>query len=190
MSLKTHIRHLMFGVAAGAAACLFTSASGLAAGAFTITSPAFEDNAILAKKFGAKGGPRNCDGENISPPLQWSNAPEGTRSFAIITNDMTGRYGTGVVHWVAYGIPASTTSLPEGATSGFVGGKNTIGTTSYFGPCPDVGDNPHHYEFIILALTIEPGEIPPGLDFAGLMQAIGKNSKAATSIIGRYARAK
>lgn len=190
MNLKKHIRHLALGAALGSLACMLTITGSLAAGGFTITSPAFEDNGVLAKKFGAKGGSRNCDGENVSPPLQWSNAPEGTKSFAIILNDATGRYGTGVVHWVAYGIPAATTSLAEGAASGFVGGKNTLGMTSYFGPCPDVGDKPHHYEFMIMALTVEPGELPPGLDFAGFLQAIGKNSKAATSIIGRYAREK
>lgn len=190
MNLKKYIQYFTLGAALVSTAWILTVVDSIAADAFTISSPAFEDNGILANKFGAKGGPRNCDGENISPPLRWSNAPAGTKSFAIIINDATARYGAGVVHWVAYGIPASTTALAEGATSGFVGGKNTLGMTGYFGPCPDVGDNPHHYEFLILALAIEPGELPAGLDFAGLLQAIGKNSKGATSIIGRYARAK
>jgi len=190
MNSKKYIQRTLFGVALASATCLVSITSGFAADAFKISSPAFEDNGLLAKKFAAKGGPRNCDGDNISPPLQWSNAPEGTKSFAIIVNDASGRYGLGVVHWIAYGIPASVTSLAEGAASGFIGGKNTLGMNAYFGPCPDVGDNPHHYEFLILALATEPGEIPAGLDLAGLMQAIGKNSKGATSIVGRYARAK
>lgn len=171
-----------------------TGAKAKAAGAFTISSPAFQDNAMLDKKFGAKGGPRKCDGENISPPLSWSNAPEGTKSFAIIANDISGRHGLGVVHWVAYDLPGSMTALAEGAASGeltgFVGGKNTLGMTKYFGPCPDVGDEPHHYEFMIVALSVEPGKLPAGLDFPGLLAAFKDHALAATSIIGRYERAK
>ena len=162
------------------------------AAAFTITSPSFADNEIIPKKHAAKGGPRKCDGENISPALQWSNAPAGTKSFAIVVTDAVGGHGLGIVHWVGYGIPASTTSLAEGAVSkpskAYVGGKNVIKKGFYFGPCPDVGDNPHHYEFKIIALDLAPDALAPGLDLAGLFKAIKGHNLSATSIVGRYAR--
>ena len=76
----------------------------------TLTSPAFQDNGTLATKNAGndKSNP-NCVGENISPPLEWRNPPAGTKSFALILFDPEGRAGLGVVHWVAYGIPASVT---------------------------------------------------------------------------------
>lgn len=165
-----------------------------AAEGFSITSPAFKDNDLMDRKFAAKGGPRKCDGENISPPLQWSNAPAGTKSFAIVIHDAVGGHGLGIDHWVAYGIPASTTSFAEGAVSkppqdgNYVGGKNRIDRPFYFGPCPDVGDLPHHYEFIIIATSLEPGALAPGLDKAGLIKATEGHRLGATSMIGRYGR--
>ena len=112
-----------------------------AAEPFTITSPAFADNGqLVLKNGGAMKENPNCRGENVSPPLAWSNVPEGTKSFILFMWDPEGRFGTGVSHWVAYGIPANITSLAEGEASKetprIVGGKNTSGTTVYFGPCP------------------------------------------------------
>lgn len=159
---------------------------------FKITSSSFSDNAIMARKHAAKGGPRKCDGQNISPALQWSNAPKGTKSYAIVVTDAVGGHGLGIVHWVAYGIPASTTSFAEGAVNkpskAYVGGKNRIKKGFYFGPCPGVGDDPHHYEFMIIALDLDPAALPPGLDRPSLFKAIKGHNLMATSIVGRYAR--
>ena len=181
---------------AGALALVFTfglpGASVSQAAAFTITSSSFSDGGMIPTKHAAKGGPRKCDGENVSPALQWSNAPAGTKSFAIVVTDAVGGHGLGIVHWVAYGIPASTTSFAEGAVSmpskDYVGGMNVIKKGFYFGPCPDVGDNPHHYEFTIIALDLAPDALAPGLDLAGLLKAIKGHNLTATSIVGRYAR--
>ena len=166
--------------------------TGYSAGGFTITSPSFSDNEILSSKYAAKGGPRKCDGENISPALQWAGFPKETRSFAILVTDATGGHGLGITHWVGYGIPVSKTSLAEGEVSKesdtYVGGKNVIGKGFYFGPCPGVGDDPHHYEFLVIALDLEPDALPPGLDKAGLLAAIKDHNLHATSIVGRYAR--
>lgn len=162
------------------------------AAAFTIKSSSFSENELIPKKHAAKGGPRKCDGENISPALEWSNAPSGTKSFAIVVTDAVGGHGLGIVHWVGYGIPASTTSFAEGALSkpskDYVGGLNVIKKGFYFGPCPDVGDNPHYYEFTIIALDLAPDALAPGLDLASLLKAIKGHNLSATSIIGRYAR--
>lgn len=163
------------------------------AAAFTITSSSFGDNDLIPRKHAAKGGPRKCDGQNISPALQWSNAPKGAKSYAILVTDAVGGHGTGIVHWIAYGIPASTTSLAEGVASSkgskaYVGGTNRIKKPFYFGPCPDVGDNPHHYEFTIIALDLEPGALAPGLTKPEFFKAIKGRNLSATSMVGRYAR--
>src|SRR5476651_1364818 len=85
---------------------------------FALSAPAFGDGAMLPKKFaGANPTNKNCDGENISPALSWSNAPANTKSFAIVFQDTTGRAPLGVIHWLAYDIPASKTGLKEGEAS-------------------------------------------------------------------------
>ncbi len=92
---------------------------------------------------------KNCIGENVSPPLRWSGAPEKTKSYMIMLFDPAGRVPLGVVHWLAYDIPASKTSLKEGEASKpsteFKGGKNITGGMTYFGPCPPAGVKPHPY---------------------------------------------
>ena len=105
----------------GAVALAFTwcgSTSANAQGAFTITSSSFKDGERLPTKMAGnnKQNP-NCVGENVSPALSWSNPPAGTKSYALIMFDPEGRLGQGVVHWVAYGIPASVTGFAEGETS-------------------------------------------------------------------------
>jgi len=169
-------------------------AVAFASGAFGVTSPSFGDNEIMSKKHGAKGGPRNCDGENVSPALEWSGAHENTKSFAIIVHDSVGAHGLGVTHWVGYGIPGSDTALDEGELSkpaengNYVGGINRIKKPTYFGPCPDVGDLPHHYEFTLIATDLEPDALAPGMTREELLAALADHALGATSLIGRYAR--
>lgn len=163
--------------------------TALAAGGFSLTSPSFNDNDIMQRKYAAKGGPRNCDGENISPAFSWSNAPAETKNFAIVSHDEVGRYGQGVDHWVLYNIAGEVSAFAEGETpAGSTSGKNVTGRNGYLGPCPDIGDVPHHYEFMILALDIEAGDLPDGLSLNELMSAVDGRTLGATSLIGRYAR--
>ena len=115
-----------------------------AAEPFTLTSPAFKDGTPLQKKNSNNTpGNANCVGENVSPPLSWSNPPAGTKSFALTMVDPEGRGGTGVIHWIAYGIPASVTGFAEGEASKpsdkYVGGKGTAGASTYMGPCTPPG---------------------------------------------------
>jgi Raf kinase inhibitor-like YbhB/YbcL family protein len=138
---------------AGASAWTLVAAGSLAQAAdpFKLISSTLEDNAPLAvKNAGNNKQNPNCVGENVSPPLAWSNPPAGTTSYALIMYDPEGRGGLGVVHWVAYGIPASVTGFAEGEVSGpsdkYVGGKSTPGLAHYFGPCTPPGDW-HHYTF-------------------------------------------
>ena len=156
--------------------------------AFRLTSPDMADNSKLpAKAAGNLAKNPNCTGQNVSPALAWSNAPEKTRSFAIIWDDQAGRAGLGVSHAVIYGIPAKTTSFAEGALGGapsggnFVAGKNTLGM-HWLGPCSPRGNAPQHYVMTIIATTLEPGELQPGLTKAEVLKALegGKALRAAS----------
>jgi Raf kinase inhibitor-like YbhB/YbcL family protein len=161
---STHVlRHLL----AASALTLAFAASAAAADPFTVTSTTFKDGQMMPRKV-ANTNPQNpnCVGENVSPQLSWSNAPEGTKSFALLMEDPEGRGGAGVHHWVAYGIPASVTSFAEGEVSKpsekYVGGKSTQGVGNYSGPCTPPG-TPHHYTFVVIATDLDAKELPPGL---------------------------
>ena len=163
MSSTHFLRHLL----AASALTLAFAASAAAADPFMVTSTTFKDGQLMPRKV-ANTNPQNpnCVGENVSPQLSWSNAPEGTKSFALLMEDPEGRGGAGVHHWVAYGIPASVTSFAEGEVSKpsekYVGGKSTQGVGNYSGPCTPPG-TPHHYTFVVIATDLEPKELPPGL---------------------------
>jgi Raf kinase inhibitor-like YbhB/YbcL family protein len=137
-------------------------------------------------------GPGDCGGKNISPALAWSGASPKTASFAITIWDQDGQAGQGVSHWVAYGIPASTTSIPAGfgsaPSSAYVGGTNTRKQTTYLGPCPPLGDTPHHYVITVYALDLAPTALPPGLTREAFFPAIAGHVVGVTSYVGLYSR--
>src|SRR5260221_11279193 len=137
-------RSLIAGLLGGGLAVCSIGGTAAKAADFTLTSPAFEDNGTLAvKNAGNDKQNPNCVGENVSPPLAWANPPEGTKSYALVMVDPEGRAGLGVVHWVAYGIPADVTSFAEGEVTKpsekYVGGKSTLKLPTYFGPCTPPG---------------------------------------------------
>lgn len=161
---------------------------------FTLSSPAFGDNGVLPLKYagGALCG-KDSRGGNISPPLAWSNPPPGAKSFAVIMIDPDGRRGLGSVHWVAYGIPASRTSLKEGEGSptsagDIVDGKNSRGTLGYAGPCGPPADAPHHYVIDLIALDMPPDALMSGLGRDELLMAIAGHSLGPASLVVRYHR--
>ena len=170
------------------AACASTKEPAVPPTAFRLTSPGIPDNAMMQpKNAGNFAKNPNCTGQNVSPPLAWSNVPEKTRSFAIIWDDQAGRAGLGVSHAVIYGIPATVTSFPEGALGGapaagqFVPGKNTLGM-HWLGPCSPKGNAPQHYVMTIIATDVEPNALQPGLTKAELLNALegGKALRAAS----------
>ena len=120
-----------------------------------LTSPAFAANGSIPAKY-------TCEGADVSPPLEWSGAPSGAKSFALIVDDPDApdpaKPQRVYVHWVIYNIPASTTKLPENAAksglpSEAVQGSNDFGKQSYGGPCPPIGR--HRYFFKLYALDTE-----------------------------------
>jgi Raf kinase inhibitor-like YbhB/YbcL family protein len=169
------------------------NAAQAASSHFTLSSPAFKDDALLPLKYagGIQCG-SDSRGGNISPPLAWSNPPKGTKSFALLMIDPDGRRGIGSVHWVAYDIPATRMGLKEGegaATSKeFTGGENSRGSTNYAGPCGPPVDAPHHYVIDLIALDLAPGSLQPGLDRDQLLKMIDGHSLGPASLVVRYRR--
>jgi hypothetical protein len=183
---------MMAGLMATAVAAFATghAENAMAAEVFTLTSTTFSDGALMPKKM-SNSLPTNpnCVGENVSPQLSWSGAPEGTKSFALTMVDPEGRLGLGVYHWVAYGIPANVTSLAEGEASKpsekYVPGKSTQGVGVYSGPCTPPG-SPHHYTFVAIATDLEPSDLPPGLTLPELWVRLTGHAKAAAGLVGLF----
>ncbi|MDN4627228.1 YbhB/YbcL family Raf kinase inhibitor-like protein [Erwinia sp. DT-104] len=172
------------------AALLLTAASASAAPVFTLSSPDFNDNALMAKKFaGAAKGNASCTGENISPALSWNNPPEGTKSFALVVTDPVGAKGLGVDHLVAYNIPFQRTSFAQGELTsgkGYTGGKNSPGTLRYHGPCPPVGSGEHHYNFTLIATDLPANGLEQGLTREALFGRLKGHTLGAAGLIGRF----
>lgn len=182
---------LLPALAALLTACASPSSAPPAATGFTLTSPGRVDNAMLSQANAGKNPANpNCRGENITPALSWVRAPAGTRSFAIVMDDQAGRAGLGVNHWVVYGIAPSVTGLAEGEasvpSSKLVAGKNTLGM-AYLGPCPPRGNAPQHYVYTLIATSLAPDALPPGLNKAELMEALKGKALGAASLVLRYA---
>ncbi|POH33592.1 kinase inhibitor [Sinorhizobium americanum] len=146
---------------------------------FTLSSPDIAPGSKIGDKFVLNGF--GCKGKNISPALQWNNAPAGTKSFVLQLYDPDAPTGSGFWHWTVYNIPATVTQLAEGAgnapanlPSGAYGGGNDYQDTgatgvngNYGGPCPPVGDKPHHYQFSLYALAVEDIDAAAGVPKTG-----------------------
>ena len=163
-----------------------------AAEVFTLTSPAIQDNGTLATINACSDRQRspNCVGENISPPLAWSNPPEGTKSFALLLFDPEGRAPAGVSHMVVYGIPADVKGFAEGELSKpsekFVGGKNLMGTGMYFGPGTPPNTDWHHYTWTIVATDLDSKALQPGMTREELAAALKDHVKGSAGLVTRF----
>ncbi|WP_375479899.1 YbhB/YbcL family Raf kinase inhibitor-like protein [uncultured Jatrophihabitans sp.] len=104
-------------------------------------------------------------GDDVSPQLSWSGAPEGTQSYAVTVYDPDAPTASGFWHWAAFNIPASVTELPSGASGagmpdGAVELKNDGGTVGYIGAAPPPGHGTHHYHVVVHAVDVPSLEIP------------------------------
>jgi Raf kinase inhibitor-like YbhB/YbcL family protein len=181
----------MIGVAAGV---LFAS-TALAAGPFALRSAEVKHKGVIAEAQVFNGF--GCKGANVSPSLAWSNAPAGTKSFAITVYDPDAPTGSGWWHWVMFNIPAGVGSLPAGAGDpgsgkappGAVQSRTDFGKPGYGGPCPPQGDRPHRYIFTVHALKVDKLE---GADENASAAMIGflinANRIAKASIQATYGR--
>ena len=149
-----------------------------------ITSTAFSEGQPIPAKY-------SCEGRDISPPLQWTNAPANTKSFALIMDDPDAPVGTWV-HWVLYDLPANTTGLPENAaktqtiSNGAKQGMNTWPRLGYGGPCPPPG-KPHRYFFKLYALDVML-DLKPGLTKKDLLKAMEGHVLTEGQLMGTYQR--
>lgn len=149
-----------------------------------VSSSAFQYGGTIPVKY-------TCDGPDLSPPLQWSAPPKGTQSLALICDDPDAPIGTWV-HWVLYGLPPETTSLPEAVPKhkivlgGARQGINDFRQIGYGGPCPPPGA-PHRYFFKVYALDI-PLDLEPGLTKQKLLDAMKGHILAEGELMGKYKR--
>jgi Raf kinase inhibitor-like YbhB/YbcL family protein len=153
--------------------------------AFAITSPAFADGANIPVKY-------TCHGQNVSPPLDWSQGPVGTASFALIMDDPDAAY----THWVIFNLPPDAHGLSEavpkddklasGALQGKIGSGGIGYPIGYFGPCPPKG-SPHHYRFTLYALD-KSLDLAAGTSKDQVLQAMQGHILAESMLIGLYQR--
>jgi Raf kinase inhibitor-like YbhB/YbcL family protein len=171
---------------------LFAAPITRAEGVLTLTSPAIQDNGTLATKNACSDKQRspNCVGENISPPLSWSNPPDGTKSFALLLFDPEGRAPAGVSHMVVYGIPANVKGFAEGELSKpsdkFVGGKSTMNLGTYTGPGTPPNTDWHHYTWTIIATDLDPKALQPGMTRDELAKALDGHVKGSAGLVTRF----
>jgi Raf kinase inhibitor-like YbhB/YbcL family protein len=152
----------------------FSTTATLAHG-FHLTSPAFAAGGAIPAAY-------TCDGTDVSPPLQITGIPPGTRELVLVMRDpdSPGAF----VHWALAGIPPTTTSLPSGGVPGLVApGRNSFGTLGYRGPCPPHGASPHHYVLTVSALSA-----PSGLRAGFSADQLSSAATGISTLIGTYAR--
>jgi Raf kinase inhibitor-like YbhB/YbcL family protein len=149
-----------------------TDAGGRTGGGFTLASSAFGDGGAIPVEF-------TCNGDDTSPPLEWSGASQMAIGYALIMEDLD---ADGFVHWVVFDIPGDTTSLAAGDDGGGTVGTNQLGTQRYLGPCPPSGD--HEYQFTLYSL-FEPLDLGPEATAEDVANAAEGAPSAQLS--GRYA---
>ena len=145
---------------------------------FTLSSPDLASGRFEAK-FTLNGF--GCSGSNVSPSLQWSNIPAGTKSLALQVHDPDAPTGSGLWHWAVYNIPPTATGLPQGAgssasalpapafggTTDFLDTGVTGSNGNYGGPCPAAGDKPHRYVFTLYAVAVDDVQAAAGIPKTG-----------------------
>ncbi len=151
---------------------------------FTLKSSAFDEGGSIPVKY-------TGDGEDVSPALEWSNAPEGTRAFALVCDDPDAPAGAWV-HWLIYAIPENPPMLPEAVppkrelANGARQGINDFRKLGYGGPAPPPGAA-HRYYFRLYALD-SALELAPGIRKANLMKAMEGHILGRAELMGRYKR--
>ncbi len=160
--------------------------------AFTLASHAIPHDGDTLPNSSVYHG-YNCTGDNISPDLEWSGAPKGTKSFVLTLFDPDAPEPGGWWHWTVFNIPASASGLKHNAgvakgalPAGAVQGKTNFGSSGYGGPCPPAG-SPHHYVFTLYALDLASVD---GADAStvgpDLLKLIEKHTLGKATLTGRY----
>jgi Raf kinase inhibitor-like YbhB/YbcL family protein len=150
-----------------------------------LSSIAFSDGSAIPRRF-------TCDGEDVSPPFEWSDAPAQTRSFVLLCDDPDAPAGTWH-HWAAYDIPAGQTALAAGAAKhaekqGFKQAINDFQRRGYGGPCPPHRHGPHHYHFRLFALSTDSLPVRKDSSCRDVEREARKHALAEAILVGVYER--
>jgi Raf kinase inhibitor-like YbhB/YbcL family protein len=145
----------------------------------SLTSDAFQNGQPIPVQY-------SCDGTNQAPALKWSDPPQGTKSFALVTDDPDAPSGT-FRHWGVYDIPASARSIGGGQKIGSEV-ANDFGKPGYGGPCPPKGHGPHHYHFKLFALDVDRLNLGPNAKAVEVENEATRHAIAQGELVGTYER--
>ncbi len=150
---------------------------------FSLKSSGFTGGGLIPRKY-------TCDGSNVSPPLEWSDVPAGTKSLVLVCYDPDAPGGT-FCHWAAYGIAPTMTGLgeiPAGVQDRrFHQAVNDFGKAGYGGPCPPRGHKPHAYHFRLSALR-DRLQAPPQVRCLQIMRLARPIEIGEAELVGYYGR--
>jgi Raf kinase inhibitor-like YbhB/YbcL family protein len=145
----------------------------------SLTSDAFRGGQPIPMQY-------TCDGANQTPTLRWSDPPAGTKSFALIIDDPDAPKGT-FRHWGVFDFPASARSIGGDKRVG-TEVANDKGSQGYTGPCPPLGDKPHHYHFRLFALDTDKLGVGQSAKIIDVENAARQHALAVGELIGTYQR--
>jgi len=155
---------------------------------FRLQSPAFSEGTPIPRRH-------TGDGEDLSPPLSWSEVPPAAQQLALIADDPDAPTKEPWVHWVIYHLPATRYELAEGiapvihaqVAPGVLQGKNSWNSVGYRGPAPPKGHGTHRYYFKLYALDTAL-RLPEGLDKTGLLKKMEGHIVSQAVLMGTYQR--
>jgi hypothetical protein len=165
------------------------SAKKESAMSFRLSSGAFAPLGAIPKRH-------TCDGEDLSPPLSWTGAPAGTKSFALVVDDPDAPDPAAPrmiwVHWVIYDLPVTATALPEGVATkdlphGTLEGLNDWHKPGWRGPCPPVGRHRYFHRLYALDIVLPDLHRPTR---AALEKAMAGHVLAKAELVGTYLSAR
>jgi len=149
-----------------------------------VSSTAFTNGSYIPKKY-------TCDGDNISPPISWSNIPSDAKSLVLLVVDPDAPFKP-FIHWILYNIPVDVRELPENIPKepivenyGYQG-VNDFGDIGYGGPCPPPGST-HRYIFRVYALNVVL-DVKPGASIDEIKRHMDGHIIAYGELIGLYGR--
>jgi Raf kinase inhibitor-like YbhB/YbcL family protein len=152
--------------------------------AMTLTSPSFEEAGEIPRRH-------TCQGEDVSPALEWTGIPAGAKTLALVVDDPDAPDPAAPkmtwVHWVVFDIPATASGLPEGAGAGLPAparaGNNDWGRTAWGGPCPPVGRHRYFFKLYALDASLPPDGVSTKAELERAMQG---HLLASAQLTGTY----
>ena len=172
----------------------FLAVHNAGAEGFSLSSPQIKAKGRVAAEqvFNSFG----CQGGNVSPALQWQDAPRDAKSFAVTLYDPDAPTGSGWWHWVIFNIPAHISGLEKNAGSleadrapaGSIQGRTDFGKPGYGGPCPPAGDKRHRYQFTVYALKTDKLPLDENAPAAMVGYYLDQNLIQKTVLTGYYSR--